>query len=66
MSATILQFPDHHARCITILRAEAWLVLTPSGHGWLFGSLRQARRAACWLSGNLGLPIKEHSHAVGA
>lgn len=70
MSATIIH-PRFSARlphpvCVTIFRTEAWLVLTPKGHGWMFGSLSQARSAARWLSNNLELPIEEYTHAVGA
>jgi hypothetical protein len=41
------------------LGPDGWLVLA-RGHGWLHGSLDQARADARWLSRNLGgLPIRE-------
>jgi hypothetical protein len=33
-----------------------WLTIAGS-HGWLFGSLTEARREALWLADNLGLPV---------
>ena len=36
----------------------AWLVLTPRGHGWLFGDYAGALDDARWLSANLSLPIR--------
>jgi hypothetical protein len=37
---------------------EGWLALAGS-HGWLFGSLEDARREAKWLSRNFAVPIRE-------
>lgn len=34
-----------------------WLALAGS-HGWLFGSLTEARREARWLARNCNLPVR--------
>lgn len=39
-------------------KAGGWLV-TLGDHGWLFGSLREARAEAQWLARNHSLPIHE-------
>jgi hypothetical protein len=39
-------------------RGGGWLCLAGS-HGWLFGSLREARHEAQWLARNLAVPIRE-------
>jgi hypothetical protein len=35
-----------------------WLAIA-GAHGWLCGSLNEARAVARWLSHNLGLPVRE-------
>jgi hypothetical protein len=35
-----------------------WITLA-GAHGWVFGSLADARLAARWLARNLNLPIRE-------
>jgi len=37
-----------------------WITIA-GAHGWLSGSLTDARAEARWLSHNLNLPIVEHS-----
>jgi hypothetical protein len=49
-----------HCRSV-ICRERAgagWLAIA-SGHGWLFGSVIEARAEARWLACNLGLPTRE-------
>jgi hypothetical protein len=61
MSARILRFPLRRVRSVLIVRERdgaGWLALA-GGHGWLCGSLAEARREAWWLARNLGLPIRE-------
>ena len=33
---------------------RGWLALTPRRHGWLHGSLTDARKDAVWLAKNFG------------
>jgi hypothetical protein len=57
--AEVVRFPPRASCAIWIVReGEAWLALA-GPHGWSFGSREHARDAARWLSGNLGLPIRE-------
>ena len=57
MTAHIVRFPSR----ITIApdSSGGWLVLTPRRHGWLHGSLADARKDAAWLSKNLGIAVFE-------
>jgi hypothetical protein len=62
MTAAIIQFPARRRAAVLICRERdggGWLALAANGHGWLCGSLAEARREAKWLTGNLGLPIWE-------
>lgn len=59
----ILRFPPRLTHAIVVCRerdGEGWITLA-GAHGWLFGSLADARTEAHWLSLNLGLPIREFS-----
>ena len=59
-TVVVVRFPARCAAAVWLLQASegGWLVLARA-HGWLFGSLVEARSAARWLSRNLGLPIRE-------
>jgi hypothetical protein len=57
----VIRFPPRSIQTIVVYREHddgGWLVIARA-HGWLFGSLADARREARWLSQNLGLPIRE-------
>ena len=43
-----------HGVIITPASSGGWLVLTPRRHGWLHGSLTDARKDAAWLAKNFG------------
>jgi hypothetical protein len=61
MTATIIRFPPRRVAAILVCEERAgdgWLALA-GAHGWLFGSLAEARSEARWLARNLGLPIRE-------
>jgi hypothetical protein len=58
----ILRFPPRSIHAIVICKERGgggWLTLA-GAHGWLFGSLAEARHEARWLSRNLLLPIREY------
>jgi hypothetical protein len=58
MSA-VMRFPPRRRVAVFILRdADGWLAIA-GAHGWLFGSLEEARSEARWLARNLGLPVRE-------
>jgi hypothetical protein len=57
----IIRFPPRRMCAVIICRERevgGWLVIARA-HGWLFGSLADARAEARWLADNLGLPIRE-------
>jgi hypothetical protein len=59
MYMAIVHFPQRcRFNAIWIVSVEAWTVIAGS-HGWVFGSLDEARAEARWLSRNLGLPVRE-------
>jgi hypothetical protein len=61
MTAAIIRFPPRRASAIFVCAergGDGWLAIA-GAHGWLFGSLAEARGAARWLSRNLGLPVRE-------
>jgi hypothetical protein len=61
----ILRFPPRRISAVIICRERGgtgWLTIA-GAHGWLFGSLTDARAEAHWLSRNLGLPIRELAEA---
>jgi hypothetical protein len=57
---SIIRFPLRLLAAILVMRAPGggWLVLAGS-HGWLCGSIDEARSEANWLAHNLGSPIRE-------
>jgi hypothetical protein len=63
----IIRFPPRRIRAVIICRerdGDGWFTLA-GAHGWLFGSLTDARTEARWLSHNLGgLPIHELEHSA--
>jgi hypothetical protein len=57
----IIRFPPRPIGAVLICRernGDGWLTIV-GDHGWLFGSVTDARAEARWLSRNLGLPIRE-------
>jgi hypothetical protein len=59
----VIRFPPRSSHIVIVCRQrddDGWLTLA-HGHGWLFGSLADARAEARWLSFNLDLPIREFS-----
>jgi hypothetical protein len=63
MTASVLRFPLRRAAAIFVCAERdggGWLAIA-GAHGWLCGSLNEARAVARWLSHNLGLPIREAS-----
>jgi hypothetical protein len=57
----ILRFPPRSIGVIIICKErddKGWITLA-GAHGWLFGSLADARVEARWLARNLDLPIRE-------
>ena len=63
LTMTIVRFPPRSVRVVLIVRERdgtGWITIA-GAHGWLSGSLADARAEAHWLSHNLNLPIVEHS-----
>jgi hypothetical protein len=61
MTAAIIRFPPRRLAAVFVCRerdGDGWLALA-GAHGWLFGSVAEARLAARWLSRNFGLPVRE-------
>ena len=61
MTAAIVRFPPRRSAAVVICAERAgdgWLAIA-AAHGWLCGSLREARAVARWLLHNLGLPVCE-------
>jgi hypothetical protein len=57
----MIRFPLHRVHAVLVVRERGglgWLALT-GNHGWLCGSLAEARAEARWLARNLGLPVRE-------
>jgi hypothetical protein len=62
----LIRFPPRRLRAVIICRerdGEGWLTLA-GAHGWLFGSLAEARTEAHWLAHNFGLAIRELEHSA--
>jgi len=57
---TALRFPPRRVAILIVPERNGcgWLALAGS-HGWLFGSLTEARREARWLGLNFNLPVRE-------
>ena len=63
MTAGVVRFPARRMAAVFICEERAgdgWLAIA-GAHGWLCGSLSEARAVARWLSHNLGLPVREVS-----
>jgi hypothetical protein len=64
MTACIVPFPARARFAAVFICAErsgdGWLAIA-GAHGWLCGSLAEARAVARWLSDNLKLPVREAS-----
>jgi hypothetical protein len=61
MSPTVIRFPPRCMAAIFICEERSgngWLAIA-GAHGWLCGSLAEARAVARWLSHNFGLPVRE-------
>jgi len=57
--SAIIRFPPRSVGAVIICRdSDGWLAIAGE-HGWLFGSIAEARAEARWLSRNLNLPIRE-------
>jgi hypothetical protein len=57
----IVRFPPRCLGAVLICRergGDGWLTLA-GAHGWLFGSIAEARIEARWLALNLNLPVRE-------
>jgi hypothetical protein len=57
----VIRFPPRSISAVVICRERdggGWITLA-GAHGWVFGSLADARLAARWLARNFGLPIRE-------
>jgi hypothetical protein len=63
---TVVRFPPRAHRAVIICPerdGDGWLTIA-GAHGWLLGSLADARAEARWLARNLALPIRELEHSA--
>jgi hypothetical protein len=62
MTSAVVRLPPHRMAAVFICEERAgdgWLAIAVA-HGWLCGSLSEARAVARWLSHNLGGdPVRE-------
>jgi hypothetical protein len=58
MSAIVLKFPPPPIRVQRERDGDAWLVLTPRGHGWLHGDFRAAMLDAQEVARGFGLTVR--------
>jgi hypothetical protein len=62
MTGAVVRFPPRASMAVVVCperEGEGWLTIA-GAHGWLCGSVDEARATARWLSGNLGgLPVRE-------
>jgi hypothetical protein len=59
MSGKLARFPLRAVAAVLVCRSsDGWLALV-GDHGWLCGSLGEARVEARWLARNTGLPVRE-------
>ena len=59
----VVRFPPRRMAAVFICEERSgagWLAIA-GAHGWLCGSLSEARAMARWLSHNLGLPVRHLS-----
>jgi hypothetical protein len=62
--ALVVCFPTRRVHAVLICRerdGDGWLAIAGT-HGWLCGSILEARDEAHWLARNLNLPIREVLH----
>jgi hypothetical protein len=62
MSAIVLKFPPPPIRVQRERDDEAWLVLTPSGHGWLHGGFHAAMLDAEEVATGFGLTVRSSAY----
>jgi hypothetical protein len=58
---TVIRFSLRRIHAVLVVPQRdggGWLTLVGS-HGWLYGSLTEARLEARWLARNLNLPVRE-------
>jgi hypothetical protein len=64
---TVIRFPLRAVAAVLVCKekgGDGWITIA-GVHGWLFGSIAEARAEARWLSHNLGgLPIRELEHSA--
>ena len=62
-AARIVRFPPRRSAAVLFARSEPATAGSQlqRAHGWLCGSLHEARAVAHWLADNLGLPVREAS-----
>jgi hypothetical protein len=57
----VIRFPLRAVAAVLVCReksGDGWLAIV-GDHGWLCGSLSEARVEARWLARNTGLPVRE-------
>ena len=60
-AARIVRFPPRRSAAVFICAERAgdgWLAIA-GPHGWLCGSLHEARAVAHWIADNLGFTVRE-------
>lgn len=57
MTAIILKFPPPPIRIQRERDGDAWVVLTPSGHGWLHGDFYAATADAREIASGFGVGV---------
>jgi hypothetical protein len=57
---TVIRFSPRRSAAVVICAERAGDAIA-GAHGWLCGSLNEARAVARWLADNLGLPVREAS-----
>ena len=61
MNGGILRFPPRRTAAVLLCRerdGEGWLAIA-GAHGWLFGSILEARAEARWIERAFELPTRE-------
>jgi hypothetical protein len=60
MTPAVIRFHPRRLAAVFVCEERSgggWLAIA-GAHGWLCGSLNEARAVARWLSQNLGIPIR--------